>query len=153
MTLRTHDENVMVSAFEQGVAPGSFCDSFIRNPTETFSEITQRAVAHINAEETVLARNNGLHSRLSRSREESKASRPVRVNETSAGKKPKSRQHPYRKGGSKERSKDEVVRPKLRVSYKELIAIPEITKKLRFPRRLTGTWGEGKTSDLSSIRG
>jgi len=35
--LRTHDENVMVFAFEQRVALGPFCDSLIRNPIETFS--------------------------------------------------------------------------------------------------------------------
>ena len=35
LKLRTHDENVMVSAFEQSVAPGPFCDSL-------FSEIRRR---------------------------------------------------------------------------------------------------------------
>jgi len=66
----------------------SFCDSLIRNPTKTFSEIRRRAVSIINAEEAVLARNNGSHSRLSKSREASKLSRPVTVNETSTEKKP-----------------------------------------------------------------
>ena len=57
--LRTHDENVMVSAFEQAVASRPFCDSLIKNPTKTFSEIRRRALAHISAEEAVAARNNG----------------------------------------------------------------------------------------------
>jgi len=91
VTLRTHDENVMVSTFEEGVALGPFCDSLIRNPTETFYEIWRRAVAHINTKEVVLARNNDSYSRLSKLREASKLSRPMTVNETSVGKKPKSR--------------------------------------------------------------
>ena len=37
-----------MSAFEQGVTLGSFCDSLIRSPAESFSEIRRRAVAHIN---------------------------------------------------------------------------------------------------------
>jgi len=45
-----HDENVMVFTFEKGVALGLFCDSFIRNLAETFSEIKRRTVAHINTE-------------------------------------------------------------------------------------------------------
>jgi len=77
----------------------------------------------------------------------------MRVNETSVWKKPKTRQHPYRKGGSKERSKDEEVSPKFRVSYKELIAIPVVAEKLRFPHKADRNLGEGKTSGVSSIRG
>jgi len=96
--LQTHDENVLVFAFEQGVAPRSFCDSLIKNPAETFSEIKQRAVAHINAEEAVVARNNGSHSRLAKPKEASKPSQPLRVNEASAGKKVEVRHDPYRKG-------------------------------------------------------
>jgi len=37
--LRTHDENVMVSAFEQRDASGPFCDKGIRSPAESFSKI------------------------------------------------------------------------------------------------------------------
>jgi len=40
---------------------------------------------------------------------------------------------PKRKGESKERGKEEDVRPKFRISYKELIAIPAVAEKLRFP--------------------
>jgi len=87
--LRTHDENVMVSPFEQGVASGLFCDSLIKSPIESFSEIRQRAVTHINAEEAVVARNNGSHSWIAKPKEVSKASRPMRVNKTSVGKKAK----------------------------------------------------------------
>jgi len=143
-TLRTHEENVMVSAFEQGVVLGPFYDSLIRNSAETFSEIRRRAITHINTEEVVVARNNGSHSRLAKPREESKASRPMRVNETSAGKKGEARHHPYRKGESKERSKEEEVRPKFRISYKKLIAIPAVAEKLRFPQKTDRNLGGRK---------
>jgi len=57
----------------------------------------------------------------------------MRVNETSAGKKVDARQHPYRKGEFKERGKKKEVCPKFRISYKELIGIPVVAEKLRFP--------------------
>ena len=144
VTLRTHDENFTVSSFEQGVAPGPFCDSLIRNSAETFSEIRRRAVAHINTEEAVLARNNSSHSRLSKPREASKAPRPMRVNETSTEKKAESRLHHYQKGESKERGKKEEVYPKFRISYKELIAIPAVAEKLRFPQKADRNLGGRK---------
>jgi len=87
MKLRTHDENAMVSAFEQGVASGPFCDSLIRNPAETFSEIRQRAVAHISIEEAVATRNNGPQPRVDKPKETNKAYWPLRVHETSTEKK------------------------------------------------------------------
>jgi len=103
--LQTHDENVTVSAFEQGVPPKRFCDSLIRRPPENFSKIRRRAVAHINAEEAITARNNGSHSRLAKPKEVSKTFRPVRVTETSVGKKAEARHHPYKKEEFKERGK------------------------------------------------
>ena len=121
----------MVSAFEQGFIPGLFYDSLIRSPAESFSEIRQRAVAHINVKEEVVARNNGSNFRLPKPKEVSKASRPMRVNETSAGKKVEVRHHPYKKGEFKERGKEKEVCPKFRISYKELIDIPAVVEKLR----------------------
>jgi len=59
----------------------------------------------------------------------------MRVNETSIGKKEEARQHPYRKGEFKERSTKEEVRPKFCTSYKELIGIPVVAEKLRFPQK------------------
>jgi len=67
------------------LSKGSF--QLIKNPAETFSEIRRRVIAHINAEEVVMDRNNGSHSGLAKPKEAIKASRPLRVNETSAGKK------------------------------------------------------------------
>jgi len=73
----------MVSHFEQGVTPGPFYDSLIRNPVKFFSVIRRKVVVHINIEEAVLARNSGSHSRLTKLREAGKTSRPMKVNETS----------------------------------------------------------------------
>ena len=55
--LQTHDEDMMITAFEQGITTGPFSDSLIRNPTETFSEVRERVVAHIEAEEVVVKKN------------------------------------------------------------------------------------------------
>jgi len=144
MKLRTHDENVMVSAFEQGVALGSFCNSLIRSHAESFSEIRRKAIAHINTEEAVAARNNGSNSRLTKPKEVSKASQPMRVNETSTGKKAEVKHYPYRKGEFKERGKEEEVCPKFRISYKELIGIPAVAEKLRFPQKANKNLGGRK---------
>jgi len=123
----------MVSAFEQGVALGPFYDSLIRSPLESFSEIRRRVITHINVEEAVVTTNNGSHSQLAKPKEVSKASRPMRVNETSAGKKAEARHHPYRKGEFKERGKEEETCPKFCISYKELIVIPAVAGRFRFP--------------------
>jgi len=56
--LQTHDDVLMVNAFEQGIMVGPFSDSLIRNPTETFFEIQRQVVAHINAEEAMSVKHN-----------------------------------------------------------------------------------------------
>ena len=68
----------------------------------------------------------------------------MRFNETSAGKKAEARHHTYRKGEFKERGKEEVFRPKFRISYKELIGIPAMAEKLRFPQKADKNLGERK---------
>jgi len=68
----------------------------------------------------------------------------MRVNETSAGKKAKARKYPYRKGKSKERDKEEEICPKFRISYKELIAIPAVAEKLKFPQKANRNLGGRK---------
>ena len=95
--LQTHDEDVMVTAFEQGIAAGPFNNSLIRNPVETFSEIRRRAVTHISTEEAVAMKNGKLYSKISKSKEVVKTSWPLRVNETSTGKKADLRHAPYKK--------------------------------------------------------
>jgi len=134
----------MVSAFEQGVALGPFCDSLIINLMKTFSEIRRRAVAHINVEEVVAARNNGSHSWLAKPKEVGKTSRPMRVSETSTRKKEEAKHHPYKKGEFMERGKDKEFHLKFRVSYKELIGIPAVAEKLRFPQKADRNLGGRK---------
>jgi len=70
---------------------------------------------------------------LTKPKEVSKASQPMSVNETSVRKKTKAKHHPYRKGEFKEKGKEEEVCPKFCISYKELISIPVVAEKLRFP--------------------
>jgi len=98
----------------------------------------------INAGEVVAARNNGSHSWMAKPKEVSKAFQPMRVNESSAGKKAEARHHPYKKGEFKERGKKEEFRLKFHVSYKELIGIPAVAEKLRFPQKVDRNLGGRK---------
>jgi len=66
----------------------------IRNLAETFSEVRERVVAHIEVEETVLRKNDSSCSRKYRPKN-SNRDRPLRVNETSAEKRTESRYIPY----------------------------------------------------------
>jgi len=134
----------MVTAFEQGIASRLFCDSLIRNPPETFSEIRWRAVAHINAEEEVTARNNNLHFQQAKPKKTSKTSRPLRFYETSLAQKSEVRHAPYKKGESRARGGEEEVRPKYLISYKELITIPAIVVRLGFPSKADRNLGPKK---------
>jgi len=60
---------MMNLAFEQGMAAGSFSDLLIRNQVKVFSEVRERVVAHIEAEEVVLKKNDSSRSRQSRPKE------------------------------------------------------------------------------------
>jgi len=71
---------------------------------------------------------------MSKSKEVVKTSRPLRVNETSTGKRANLRHTPYKKGEPKTKGGEEETRPKFPVSYKELIAMPKVEEKLRFPQ-------------------
>jgi len=84
----------MIAAFKQGMATGPLSDSLIRNPAETFSEVRERAIAHIEAEEAVLRKNGCSHSRQPKPKESSR-DRPQWVLETSAEKRTDSRCVPY----------------------------------------------------------
>jgi len=65
----------------------------------------------------------------------SKASRALRVHETSMGKKADTRHAPYKKGKAEARSKEDKFRPKFRILYKELISILAVSEKLMFPQK------------------
>jgi len=135
--LQTHDEDMMISAFEQGIVSRPFTNSLIKNPTKTFSEVRERVVAHIEAEEVVLRKNDNSHSRQPKSKENNRA-QPLRVNETSAQKRMDSRYVPYvaRKDELEMKAiKDSTARPKFQVSYKELLSMPGVVDKLKFPHK------------------
>jgi len=117
--LRTHDEDMMIVAFEQGMAEGPFSDSLIRNPMETFFEVREQVVTHIEAENVVLRKNGNSNSKQSRPKE-SNRDRPLRVNETSAEKRTDSRYVPYvaKKDEPKMKVREKsTTRPKYRVFY------------------------------------
>jgi len=92
--LQTHDEDMMVTAFIQGMAAGPFSDSLIRNPAEKFSKVREQVVAHIKAEEAMLKKNGSSRSKQPRPKE-SNRDRSLRVNETSVEKRTDSRYVPY----------------------------------------------------------
>jgi len=92
----------------------------------------------------MLVRNNGSHSRLVKPKETSKPSRPLRANKASVGKKAEVRHAFYRKGEFKAKGKKEEFRPKFRISYKELISIPTVGEKLRFPQKADSNLGGRK---------
>jgi len=54
---------MMIAAFEHGIAAGLFNDELIRIPTETFFEVWERVVAHIEAEEVMVRKNDNSHLR------------------------------------------------------------------------------------------
>jgi len=124
----------------------------IRNLAETFSEIKQRAVAHISVEEVVAARNNGPQPRVAKLKEIDKAYRPLRVHETSTGKKADTRHAPYKKGKAEAKSKEDEFHPKFLILYKELINIPVVSENLRFPRKHIGIWRVERMCGASLIK-
>ncbi|XP_068472853.1 uncharacterized protein [Phaseolus vulgaris] len=67
--LQTHDEEMMVAAFVQGMTTEPFSDSLIKNPTKTFSEVRERAIAHIEAKETILRKNGSSRSKQPKPKE------------------------------------------------------------------------------------
>jgi len=112
--LQTHDKDVMVPTFKQGIAAGPFSDSLDKNPAETFSEIRERVVTHIEAEEVVARKNNSSYSRKPRPTESSRA-RPLQVHDTSTLKRTHSRYVPYvaKRNEPKTKAREEsVTRPK-----------------------------------------
>jgi len=84
---------------------------------ETFSEVRERAVAHIEAEKVGQPK-----------LKESNRDQPLRIHETSAEKRTDSRYVPFvaKKDESRGKAREESqARPKFRVSYKELLVCRE----------------------------
>ena len=143
--LQTHDEEMMVAAFVQGMTTEPFSDSLIRNPTKTFSEVRERAIAHIEAKETILRKNGSSRSKQPKPKE-SNWDWSLRENDTSTKKRTDSRYVPYvaKRDQPKTKAREGLAtKPKFWVSYKELLSIPGVADKLRFPHktdRSLGSW-------------
>jgi len=88
----TSEEPMIVYAFRKGVCSGPFCESIIRNRPRTFAKIRRRAVEHIASEGEVCEKRTSVVP--SRSRTQTRA-QPVRVNETTTGRKKPEGRRPY----------------------------------------------------------
>jgi len=103
--------------------------------TVIFVEIQRRAVAHINAEKAVSVKHNNTYPRQTKVKEGSR-SRSLMVNEATTEKKTNSRhvRYPNKKNASKAKAREDFLfRPKCRMSYKELLGIPGVVEKMKFP--------------------
>ena len=73
----------------------------------------------------------------------------MRVHKTATEKKLSTRQTPYESKKNQSRSKsidDLPYGPKFKVSYKELLAMPDIVSKLMFPPKTDKVLGPGKNT-------
>jgi len=142
----SHDEDMIVTAFEQGIAIGLFSDLLIRNQADTFFEIRQQVVVHINTEDVVATKHGSSFLRHPKPKERSRA-RPLRVNGTSGEKRMDSRYAPYATKRNEPKTKargESEFRPKFRVSYKELLGMPGEVDKLKFPQKTDRNLGSRK---------
>ncbi|XP_068491979.1 uncharacterized protein [Phaseolus vulgaris] len=134
----TTEEPMIVYAFRKGVCPRPFYESIIRNRLRTFAEIRRRAVEHIASEGEVCEKRTSVVP--SRPRAKMRA-QPVRVNETTTGRKKPDGRRPYetRKpqprgpvGGNRPaRERARPTRYDFVVELKDLIAMPNIAEGLR----------------------
>jgi len=135
--LQTHDEEMVVVAFEQGMLASPFSDSLIKNPTEMLSEVRQRATTHIKAKKTMLRKNSSSLLKQPRHKENSR-DRSNRSNEASIGKRTNLRYVLYvsKKEEPEIRAREKTtIRPRFRVSCKELLSMPGVANKLKFPQK------------------
>ena len=142
--LNTKDETMMVHAFRK--VPGPFSESLIRNRPKTFTETRSRAVAHITAEGKVNERRTCVVP-----------TRPcapgrtqlLRVHEATTKKKTPAKQQPYqpRKPQTKGRARENVPpRHNFVIELKDLIAIPNITERLKIPTKIDKKLGPNKNA-------
>jgi len=149
----TTGEPMIVYAFRKGVCPGPFCESIIRNRPRTFTEIRRRAVEHIAFEGEVYEKRTSVTP--GRSRAQTRA-QPVRVNETTTGRKNQEGRRPYearkpqprgQAGGNRPaRERARPTRYNFVVELKDLIVVPNIAERLRQPVKSDKVLGPGKDS-------
>jgi len=124
-----------VDAFVQGMATSPFNNSLIRSPADSLGKIHERATAHIKAEEVVLRKNGTSHSKQTKYKENNR-DHPARSREAPTEKRVNQRYIPYvaKKNESKVKGRKEAsARPRFQVSCNELIGIPGVSERLKFP--------------------
>ena len=129
----TTEEAMIVYAFRKGVCHGPFCESIIRNRPKTFAEIRHRAVEHIASEGEVCKKRTSVAPTRLRAQTQAQ---PVRVNESTTGRKNLEGRHPYearrpqprgQAGGNRPaKEKARPTRYDFVVELKDLIAVPNI---------------------------
>ncbi|XP_068466518.1 uncharacterized protein [Phaseolus vulgaris] len=144
---------MIVYAFRKGVCPGPFCESIIHNRPKTFAEIRHRAVEHIASEGEVCEKRTSVVP--TRPRAQTRA-QPVRVNETTTGRKNQEGRRPYearkpqprgQAGGNRPaRERARPARYDFVVELKDLIAVPNIVERLRRPVKTDKVLGPRKDS-------
>ncbi|XP_068503530.1 uncharacterized protein [Phaseolus vulgaris] len=151
----TSEEPMIVYAFRKGVSPGPFCDSIIRNRPRTFAEIRRRAVEHIASEGEVCEKRTSVVPSCPWVQTQSQ---PVRVNETTTGRKKPEGRRPYEARNPQPRPRgpaggDRPIRERARparynfaVELKDLIAVPNIAERLRRPAKTDKVLGPRKYS-------
>ena len=136
----------MVHAFWQRIMSGPFSDSLIRNRARTFWNIRRQVVAHISAEEAITVKRSSTYPGQTKPEEGSQA-QPMRVHDVVTEKRLDTRRAPYvpRKSQPRSKAKDDLpLRPKFRMTYKELLAMPGMADKLRFPPKSDRNLGPRK---------
>ncbi|XP_068475010.1 uncharacterized protein [Phaseolus vulgaris] len=149
----TSEEPMIVYAFRKGVCPDPICESIIRNRPRTFPEIRHRAGEHIASEGEVCEKQTSVVP--SRPRAQTRV-QPIRVNETTTGRKKPEARRPYetRKpqpwgpaGGDRPaRERARPARYNFVVELKDLIVVPNIAKRLRRPVKTDKVLGPRKDS-------
>jgi len=147
------DQNMIACAFRRGVCPGPFHESITQRRPRTFSEIRRRAVEHIASEEKVYMKRVSVVP--SRPRAQARAP-PVRVNETTTERRKTDRRRPYEARKPLPRGPAQVERPARErarparyhfvVELKDLIAVPNIAERLRWPAKTDKVLGPRKES-------
>ena len=144
--LHTKDEAMTAHAFTKGVLSGPFSNSLIKCCPKMFCEIRRRAVAHIVAEDQVTEKGGSVG--LVRPRGTGHP-RPMRVHEATIEKKVPGARPPYeaRKPQTRARTRENnLPRHNFWVDLKELIAIPDMTSRLKPPPKTDKRMGPSKSA-------
>ncbi|XP_068497885.1 uncharacterized protein [Phaseolus vulgaris] len=134
------DEEMFVHTFKKGMLPAPFSESLIRSHPATFAEIRRRAVAHIAAESEVSEKRGNVAPAKPRAQTRVQ---PQRVMEAATGKRDQRMRHPYDpkkskgKGPGRPRETNRPPRYEFVMGLADLIAIPNITARLKVPEKTT----------------